>query len=199
MRNKFFDYPLRPANALFGLGLPTSLKILGDYAMEKCRGLRGQRPPVSLEDWVVSNFGRTMFEIYFKVYSEKVWGIPCNTISAEWVDRRINGLSLAKAIRNAFAKANGRKIPTLVDEFLYPELGIGRISDRLKEGIELSNPVMLETSVEAIHHAGNTIEKIVGRRTSLRERNSFRVFLSIILSGCLNLQHHRISLRRHRD
>ncbi len=161
MRGKFFDYPLRPTNALFGLGIPTSFRILADYAVERIRRLMQQGRSESLEDWVVENFGRTMFDIYFKVYSEKVWGIPCNTISAEWVDRRINGLSLAKAIRNAFSRVSGRKIPTLVDEFLYPSLGIGRISDRLKEEIELSNMVLLETSVEAIHHAGNAVEKIV--------------------------------------
>ena len=178
MRGKFFDYPLRPANALFGLGIPTSLRIVADYGIERCRSMVHQKECKSLEDWVVENFGRTMFDIYFKVYSEKVWGIPCNTISAEWVDRRINGLSLAKALRNAFSRASGRKIPTLVDEFLYPRLGIGRISDRLKEEIELSNPVFLETSVESIHHADNRIEKIVVAKNGKTEVISGKQFIS---------------------
>ena len=163
MRDRFFDYPLRPANALFGLGILTSLRILADYGMEKCRRFFGQKDSVSLEDWVIKNFGRTMFDIYFKVYSEKVWGIECSSISAEWVDRRINGLSLGRAIKNAFFKVSGRKIPTLVDEFLYPALGIGRISDRLKDGIEMLNKVLLDTRVEAIHHANAKIEGIVVR------------------------------------
>jgi len=163
MREKFFDYPLKPSNALFGLGVLTSLRILADYGMEKCKGLFGQKDSESLEDWVIKNFGRTMFDIYFKVYSEKVWGIDCSSISAEWVDRRINGLSLGRAIRNAFFRVSGKKIPTLVDEFLYPALGIGRISDRLKEGIEILNKVLLDTSVEAIHHANAKIEGVVVR------------------------------------
>ena len=172
MRGKFFDYPLRPTNALLGLGISTSLRILADYGIERCRRMVKQKDCASLEDWVVENFGRTMFNIYFKVYSEKVWGIACNRISAEWVDRRINGLSLAKALKNAFFRVSGRKIPTLVDKFLYPGQGIGRISDRLKEEIELFNAVLLDTRVEAIHHADGNIDEIVvsshGRTTVLK-------------------------------
>ena len=178
MRGRFFDYPLKPVNALFGLGIPTSLRILADYAVERCRRLLRQKECSSLEDWVVDNFGRTMFDIYFKVYSEKVWGIPCNTISAEWVDRRINGLSLATAIRNAFSRVSGRKIPTLVDEFLYPELGIGRISDRLKEEIELLNTVRMDTRVEAIRHAEGMIENIIVSRQGARDEISGKQFIS---------------------
>ncbi len=163
LRNKFLDYPLKPANAFFGLGILTSLSILADFGIEKCRRLIKKRKNVSLEDWVIDNFGRTMFDIYFKVYSEKVWGIDCNRISAEWVDRRINGLSLAKALKNAFFRVTGKKIPTLVDEFFYPKLGIGRISDRLKEEIDVCNDVMLETTVEAIHHDHGEITGIVVR------------------------------------
>jgi len=163
MRDTFLDYPLRPANAFFGLGISTSLHILADFGLEKCRGLFSQKKCVSLEDWVIRNFGRTMFNIYFKVYSEKVWGIDCSRISAEWVDRRINGLSLAKALKNAFFRVSGKKIPTLVDSFFYPKLGIGRISDRLKDEIEVCNDVMLDTRVEAIHHDHNEINGIVVR------------------------------------
>ena len=163
MRDTFFDYPLRPANAFFGLGILTSLSIVADFGIEKCRGFFRQKDSVSLEDWVIRNFGRTMFDIYFKVYSEKVWGIDCSRISAEWVDRRINGLSLGKALKNAFFRASGKKIPTLVDKFFYPELGIGRISERLRDGIEVCNDVLLDTRVEAIHHDHNKINGIMVR------------------------------------
>ena len=153
MKDRLFDYPLRPANAFFGLGPATSLKIFFDYALEKGKDLLYDRKePVSLEDWVIRNFGRKMFDIYFKVYSEKVWGIDCSRISAEWVDRRINGLSLATTIKNAIFRAGGRKIPTLVDEFLYPKLGIGRLSDRLREEIDRTNEVLPGTRVTRIDH-----------------------------------------------
>jgi protoporphyrinogen oxidase len=164
MRNKFFDYPLRPLNAMFGLGVPTTMKIMADYGLEKVKRLMKESGTVSLEDWVVSNFGRTMFNIYFKGYSEKVWGIECSRISAEWVAQRIKGLSLAKAVKNAFFKFTGKNIPTLADRFMYPELGIGRISERLKEEIERDNEVFTNTRVERINHNNGRIDSIVVKK-----------------------------------
>lgn len=163
MRGRFLDYPLKPFNAMFGLGIPTTFRILADYGLEKARRLINDPESVSLEDWVVKNFGRTMFDIYFREYSEKVWGIDCSRISAEWVDKRINGLSLAKAVRSAFFKVSGRDLPTLVDEFVYPELGIGRISDRLREEIETENKVFTGTVVERINISDFRVESIVVR------------------------------------
>jgi protoporphyrinogen oxidase len=170
MRNNFFDYPLKPFNAMFGLGLLTTFKIMGDYGAEKFRRLMKEKDCISLEDWVVSNFGRTMFNIYFKQYSEKVWGIDCSRISAEWVAQRIKGLSLGKALKNAFFKFTGKDIPTLTDKFFYPSLGIGRISDRLKDEIEKRNSVYTDTSVEAINHSDFRIDSIV-----VKDRNSTRI------------------------
>jgi protoporphyrinogen oxidase len=160
MRGKYFDYPLRPTNAMFGMGVPATAKIMADYGLEKLRQLAGRKPLVSLEDWVVNNFGRTMFTIYFKEYSEKVWGIDCSRISAEWVAQRIKGLSLAKAVKNAFFKFSGKDLPTLADGFLYPQLGIGRIADRLKEEIERRGRVFTGTRVESVRHAGSRIESL---------------------------------------
>jgi len=160
MRNRYFDYPLKPLNALFGFGLPTTMKILGDYGLEKFKGIMREERSISLEDWVVQNFGRKMFDIYFKEYSEKVWGIECSRISAEWVETRISGLSMAKAIKNALFSLNGKDLPTLVDRFLYPRLGIGRISERLREEIERNNNVHTEADVQHIHHAGFSVKSI---------------------------------------
>jgi len=160
MQNKFFDYPLRPLNAMFGLGVLTTMKIMADYGLEKLKRLMKESDTVSLEDWVVSNFGRTMFDIYFREYSEKVWGIECSKISAEWVAQRIKGLSLAKAVKNAFFKFTGKNIPTLADRFIYPELGIGRISERLKEEIERDNEVFTNTRVECINHFNGRVDSI---------------------------------------
>lgn len=160
LRNKYFDYPLRPLNALSGLGIPTTARIVTDYLAERLRGLAGKPAQVSLEDWVVSHFGRTMFDLYFKVYSEKVWGIDCSRISVDWVAQRIRGLSLAGAVKNAFFKFSGRDIPSLVDRFNYPELGIGRISDRLKEEIEGHGHVLTDTKVERIYHSGFRVDSV---------------------------------------
>ncbi len=164
MRNKYFDYPLRPVNAMFGLGIPTTMKIIADYGTEKVRRFIREKENISLEDWVVSNFGRTMFNIYFKEYSEKVWGIECSSICAEWVAQRIKGLSLSKAIKNAFFRFSGKDIPTLADRFVYPQLGIGRISERLREEIERNNDVYTGTSVERINHSNFRIDSIEVKR-----------------------------------
>ncbi len=165
LRNKYFDYPLKPFNAIFGLGIPTTARILADYVRETIARSFRKREIVSLEDWVVSNFGRTMFAIYFKEYSEKVWGIDCKNISAGWVAQRIKGLSLAKAVKNAFFKFSGRDLATLTDSFYYPALGIGRISDRLKEEIEKhNNDVFTDTAVEHVNHADLRIKSISVRK-----------------------------------
>jgi protoporphyrinogen oxidase len=166
MKNRFFNYPLKPVNAIFGLGLLTTVRIMADYGFEKLRRIFRKSECISLEDWVISNFGKTMFDIYFKQYSEKVWGIGCDRISAEWVEKRINGMSLAKALKNAFFKFSGKDLPTLTDTFIYPELGIGRISDRLKNEIDKHNEVHTNTSVECVYHSDFKIGSIMVRDNS---------------------------------
>ncbi len=165
LRNKYFDYPLKPVNAVFGLGIPTTTRILTDYMRETILGAFRKREIVSLEDWVVNKFGRTMFTIYFKEYSEKVWGIDCKNISAAWVAQRIQGLSLAQAVKNAFFRFSGRDLATLTDSFYYPALGIGRLSERLKDEIKRQdNEVFTDTAVELVNHSDLRIRSISVRR-----------------------------------
>ncbi len=161
MRGRYFNYPLTPANALFGMGLATTFRILADYALQNARNLVQRPVLVSLEDWVVSKFGRALFELYFKEYSEKVWGVDCRTISKEWVSRRIEGLSLWKAIKNAFSKRSGGDINTLADSFLYPAAGIGLIADRLQQAIEARSPIRTNTKVLRVEHDGFLIKSIM--------------------------------------
>lgn len=167
LHHKYFDYPIRPVNALTGFGLLTSLRIILDYGMEKLKSIRGSRENISLEDWVISNFGHKMFDIYFKEYSEKVWGIECSRISAEWVAQRIKGLSLMKAVKNAFFKFSGKDIATLADRFLYPSLGIGRISEKLVEEITAKGGrVITNTRAVRINHGDFVIEDVIAQNCS---------------------------------
>jgi protoporphyrinogen oxidase len=159
MRGKYFDYPLKPLNALLGLGMRESAKIVIDYSRER---LRSRRRIVSLEDWVVANFGRELFNIFFKEYSEKVWGISCDRISAEWVAQRIRGLSLSVAIKDALLRINHRKPATLIREFLYPEKGIGRLAERLMEEVA-PNPVLFGCRVKRITHANGRILSVTAQ------------------------------------
>ena len=191
MRNKYFDYPLKPLNAIFGLGIYTTIEILFDYAAERIKNLIREPQNISLEDWVVGNFGRKMFNIYFKEYSEKVWGIECSMISAEWVAQRIRGLSLASAVKNAFFKLNGKDVPSLVDFFLYPQLGIGRISDRLKEDIEAgNNSVLTNSRIERINHSDFKVESIViNNRKQFVEENGIEFISSIPITKLVKMLH----------
>lgn len=163
LRGRLYDYPLKPANALFGLGPGTTLRVLLDYAREQFAAAFRTGTMASLEDWVVRHFGRALFELYFRDYSEKVWGIPGNRVSAEWVAQRIAGLSLWKAVKNAVSRRSGRDIGTLADRFLYPRLGIGQISDRLRSGIEAGGEVRTGTAVLRLRHDRGSITGIMVR------------------------------------
>ena len=126
---KFFHYPLRAGNALLGLGLWNSMLIGASYVRAR---LFPSREEKTFEQWVVNRFGRRLFGTFFKAYTEKVWGIPCSEISAEWAAQRIKGLSLAAAVKNALfghPRGAGRKavIKTLIDAFDYPRHGPGQL------------------------------------------------------------------------
>ncbi len=151
MKGRFFDYPLNPLNVVAGLGTGTTLRIIADYMKRDANG-NGKKEIVSLEDWVVSRFGRKMFDLYFKDYSEKVWGTGCGNISKEWVEQRINGLSMWATVKNAFFKFSGKNIDTLADSFIYPKYGIGQIAEKMKEEISRSGNVLTKTSVDRVYH-----------------------------------------------
>ena len=133
--NKYFNYPLTPLNALFGVGLSSGLSILSSYTVTRARRALGGRPVESFEDWVVDQFGRRLFETFFKTYTEKVWGIPCTQIGADWARQRIKGLSLTTALINALFKPKTKVIKTLIDEFIYPRLGAGQLYEKMAANV----------------------------------------------------------------
>ncbi len=156
LNGRYFHYPLRPLNAIRGFGTATSLKILKDFLTEKTRGLYHQRPNLSLQDWVTSNFGRSLFEIYFRDYSEKVWGIGCNQISSEWVAKRIQGISLWKAIRTAITRMRKPQELTLSDRFYYPLEGIGELPRAILKATPHAR-LEINTEVVEIYHSERRI------------------------------------------
>ena len=160
LEGKLYDYPISVRNALARLGLRRSIRAITDYLAEQLRKPFARTSLISLEDWVVRHFGRTLFELFFKAYSEKVWGVPCDRIAKEWVARRIKGLSLGVAIKAAFSRAESRRLRTLAKQFLYPPLGIGQICDSLKTRIDSNGRVMTEARVVGINHAEGRILSI---------------------------------------
>ncbi len=162
---KFFDYPLRPANALFGLGPIRAASILASYVKSRLFPIRPER---SFEDWVVNRFGRTLFEIFFKTYTEKLWGMPTNEISADWAAQRIKGLSLTSAVFAALFGGKGNKkgevIKTLIDSFQYPRLGPGQMWEMTRDRVtEQGGAVVQDRRVVRVEHDGAAVSAFVAR------------------------------------
>ena len=137
-RGKYYAYPLNAVEALRNLGPLETARCIASYAKAR---LFPVRSPRSFEDWVCNEFGRRLYGIFFKTYTEKVWGMPCTEISADWAAQRIKGLSLSKAIWNALSPRRGRsprgsEIKSLIGSFRYPRLGPGMMWEAAARRIE---------------------------------------------------------------
>ena len=124
---KFYPYPLDLKATLFNLGLIESALCGLSYLYAQCLPVKN---PKTFEDWVSNQFGTRLFRMFFKTYTEKVWGMSCSEISADWAAQRIKNLSLFAALKNATMRSLGlnrknNKIKTLIEEFLYPRKGPG--------------------------------------------------------------------------
>ena len=145
-RGKLFSYPLRPVEAFLGLGPVESVRCFASYLRAH---LAPRSPEEDLETWVSNRFGRRLFEIFFKTYTEKVWGVPCTEIKAEWAAQRIRGLSLWKAVWHAVRK--DPSIKTLIDEFDYPRLGPGLMWETFRDRLRASGSrVLLRRGVRRV-------------------------------------------------
>ena len=157
---KFFDYPLKAGNALSGLGIINAIRIVLSYVK-----WHYQPYPVeeNFEQWVTNRFGKRLYEIFFKTYTEKVWGIPCTEIRAEWAAQRIQGLSLAKAILNATSlNKRSTNIKTLIHEFQYPRLGPGQMWEACRDRVvERGHQVLMKHYVSRIEQANGRVTRVV--------------------------------------
>jgi len=173
-RGRFFKYPLEPFDALRNLGPLEATRCLFSYLYMTPLSKERIR---SFEDWVVSAFGRRLYEIFFRTYTEKVWGIPCAEISADWAAQRIRGLSLASVMRNLVRPArNGAVIKTLVDHFRYPAQGPGEMWEKVTSLIgEEGGTVSMGQAVVALQREPGRVVSVTtqgadGRRTHCADR-----------------------------
>ena len=158
-RGRFFRYPLDARDALQKLGLVEATRCGLSYVAS---ALRPKRTVVSFEDWVVAHFGRRLFEIFFKTYTEKVWGMPCSEISADWAAQRIKGLSLFRAVKQAVFGQSGEIVKTLIEEFEYPRLGPGMMWERVAEDLSGRGvAIELGARVVELHHEGGRIGSLL--------------------------------------
>lgn len=161
---KFYSYPLSLFNTLSNLGIIPSIFILFSYlkAKVKTRLFPGPEPD-NFEDWAIDRFGYRLYRIFFKTYTEKVWGIPCSRIRADWAAQRIQGMSLKRAVVNALFGSQNAK--SLIKKFDYPVLGPGMMWERCQEIIESQGAmVQLNTAVTRIEREGTWIKSITARQ-----------------------------------
>jgi protoporphyrinogen oxidase len=153
---KFYSYPLRAFEALWNLGIFRSTLCMVSYAQAK---LFPNREVRSFEDWTINQFGRKLYSIFFKTYTEKVWGMPCDEMSADWAAQRIKGLSLGAAVLDGLKRSLGlNKTPndgmatkTLLETFRYPRLGPGMMWEAARDKVRAGgNHVLMAHSFKQL-------------------------------------------------
>jgi protoporphyrinogen oxidase len=161
-KKRFFDYPIKAFNALQGLGIIEAVRCVLSYMGERTVPTRDTS---TFEGWVTSRFGKRLYTIFFKTYSEKLWGIPCTELDSDFAAQRIKKLSLFEAIKNALFQGKKNKHATLVDQFAYPTRGTGAVYEAMQ--------VQLESRGAQVHvHTG--VEKVItsaGKVSSIQLEN----------------------------
>ena len=158
---KFFTYPITLSiETLRKLGVFRTIAILFSYLKAQ---LLPRKPEKSLEDFMINRFGKTLYELFFRDYTEKVWGVPCHEIPAEWGAQRIKGVSIRKAIQHAVQEATKSKKTTgdisqkdtetsLIEQFLYPKFGPGQLWEEVARQVqEMGGIIYMHHDVKYIH------------------------------------------------
>lgn len=163
-RKKFFNYPLSATDALQKLGIFEAILCMTSYFRFKVKPIKN---PKSFQDWVTNQFGKRLFEIFFKSYTEKVWGMRCDEISADWASQRIKGLSLGEAALNSLPgfirkfKNKTELIRTLTDKFDYPIHGPGELWESAKNKLEENNSsVIMGQRVTKLTYSNSQITSV---------------------------------------
>jgi len=162
-RGRFFAYPIKALNALWNLGPFEAALCLTSYARARLQPVKN---PKTLEDWVRNQFGWRLFNIFFKTYTEKVWGISTKELSADWAAQRIKSLDLWVVLRSALLPGRrpsrrGEIVTTLIDRFRYPRFGPGQMWERVADiSAAKGHPVVLGRSVARINHGDGLVTSI---------------------------------------
>lgn len=164
---KFFDYPLKPGLDMAAkLGPAKCIKLGASYAKASLMPIRPER---SLEDFFINRFGRALYLQFFKEYTEKVWGVPCQEISAEWGAQRVKSLSVGKMLLHAARKlaggGGGAEQTSLIEHFLYPKYGPGQMWETAARQFQaMGGQILHGVQVDGLHRADNRITQVSGRR-----------------------------------
>ncbi|RME64898.1 MAG: hypothetical protein D6778_07205, partial [Nitrospirae bacterium] len=192
-------YPLTASASLKAMGPGGALLATLDYLLQRSKAiLNGKNNYENLRDWVIAHFGRRLYRAYFKDYSEKVWGVPASEISSDWISKRIQNLDLKELLKSILFGSDRR---TLIDSFLYPSKGIGRIAQALTEKIKKEGKTICTSSrIIKINHDTTKIHSILfSTEEGLFEVQVTNLISTIpvtILAGYLG---HPIEKLRYRD
>ncbi len=175
-RGKFFQYPLKPFQALSQLGLFESTWVVLSYVRKKLFPLR---PEENLENWMSNRFGRRLFLMFFKTYTEKVWGLPCTEIRAEWAAQRIKTLTLWGALKSAVLPGRKSQHRSLIEEFEYPEKGPGMLWEKMAAILEADGQkLLLEHSVVGLRRTGFRVDAVLARHAGREELHEGTDFIA---------------------
>lgn len=177
---KYVDYPLKISNALKAIGPVVAAQAMADYGRTRVQKRLRPAAVETMEDAYIDQFGPTLYRLFFQRYSEKVWGLPCNQMSGDWVSQRSKGMSLVTAVKDAVVPSKG-KVVSLIDEFMYPRGGFGRFSERMADAVQAAgNDIRLSTSVERVHREGNRVVGVTVRTENGTERLEAENYISSV-------------------
>ena len=156
---RYFLYPIEFTDLVRRLGLPFMLDAGAKFVWAAVAARLRRKPAVDMAEAYIAQFGTTLYEMFFRRYTEKVWGRPCQALSADWVTQRSKGLSVWSLVKEAFG-AGSRDVDSLIDRFYYPATGYGRLPERLCEDVrQQGGEVLLGTPVQRVHcHGPNDFE-----------------------------------------
>ncbi len=160
---KFFDYPLKAGNALGNLGVIEATKCVASYLWARVHPPKGDE---NFETWVASRFGWRLYRMFFKTYTEKVWGIDASAMPADWAAQRIKNLSLGKAVVNSLLPKRGStQVTSLIEEFQYPKLGPGMMWETCRDRVvEAGVEVRMQAPVQRIEHGDGRATAVWNQR-----------------------------------
>ena len=177
---KYVDYPLKISNALKAVGPVVAAQAMADYGRTRLQKKIRPTAVESMQDAYIDQFGPTLYKLFFKNYSEKVWGLPCDQMSGDWVTQRSKGMSLVTAVKDALVPSKG-EVVSLIDEFMYPKYGFGRLSERMTDRItEMGNEVRLGAGVTKVHRDGNRVTGVTVETENGSERLEATNYISSI-------------------
>ena len=166
---QYYQYPIEPLEVLLKLGFIESFRSGLSYLASK---LRPVSPVHSVEDWLINHFGERLYRRFFKTYTEKVWGIPCSKISANWAAQRIRGLSLWTVVKTALGIEGKQRAKSLVENFQYPRFGPGMMWEKTAElAAESGCEVRLNSNVDEIHWGPDGVTAVMAGGREIHGRH----------------------------